>query len=182
MLSEKKDFLINWFKDLEQDDLLLSYKGDFDQRLVTPMWSYIEEKLDIEAHNLFLKSRLLSVIVECLQNICHHGEKIDNSKTTQGIFMIGKTQNEFITATGNFILNHYVESLKKLLDNINDMGKEGVKKRFKEVLKESKSSDHGGGLGFLDIARKSERKFEYHFHPVDKKYSFFSFQVKITIR
>ncbi|MBW8051455.1 MAG: hypothetical protein FVQ77_14170 [Cytophagales bacterium] len=182
MLSEKKDFLINWFKDLEQDDLLLSYKGDFDQRLVTPMWSYIEEKLDIEAHNLFLKSRLLSVIVECLQNICNHGEKIDNSKMTQGIFMIGKNQNEFITATGNFILNHYVASLKKLLDNINDMGKEGVKKRFKEVLKESKSSDHGGGLGFLDIARKSERKFEYHFHPVDKKYSFFSFQVKITIR
>ena len=179
MLSEKKDFLINWFNDLEQANLLLSYKGDFDQRLVTAMWSYIEEKLGIDEHNLFLKSRLISVIVECLQNICKHGEKIDNSKMTQGIFMIGKTKNEFIAATGNFILNHYVEPLKKLLDNINDMGKKGVKERFKEVLNESKSSDYAGGLGFLDMARKSERKFEYYFHPVDKQYSFFSFQVKI---
>lgn len=179
MLEIKENFLIDWFNDLERNNLLILYKGEFHQSFVTSMLSYIDQKFGIRKDQLFVKSRLISVIVECLQNVCKHGEKISDFRFTQGIFMVSRAKNVFIAATGNFILNSHIETFKEFLDDINDLEKEDIKKRFKKVLKESNQTKNKGGLGILTIAKKTRGKFEYKFQPVDEKYSFFSFQVNI---
>jgi hypothetical protein len=38
----------------------------------------------------------------------------------------------------------------------------------------------GGGLGMIDIARKTGQKLNFDFAPVDDKYSFFSLNIKIS--
>ena len=38
----------------------------------------------------------------------------------------------------------------------------------------------GGGLGMVDIARKTGDKLNFNFLPVDDQYSFFSLNIKIS--
>ena len=38
----------------------------------------------------------------------------------------------------------------------------------------------GGGLGMIDIARKTGQKLEYDFLKVDDKFSFFTLNIKVS--
>ena len=42
------------------------------------------------------------------------------------------------------------------------------------------SAKGGGGLGMIDIARKSGKKLDYKFDPVDDQFSFFSLNIKVA--
>ena len=56
-----------------------------------------------------------------------------------------------------------------------------LKSYYKEVLNNGEmSAKGGGGLGMIDIARKSGRKLEYRFDPIDDSFSFFSLHVKVA--
>jgi hypothetical protein len=41
------------------------------------------------------------------------------------------------------------------------------------------SEKGGGGLGLIDIAKKSRNKLQYSFREIDEDYSFFTLTVKI---
>jgi hypothetical protein len=63
---------------------------------------------------------------------------------------------------------------------VNVLDKDGLKMLYKEVLSNEERSDKGGGgLGIIDIARKSRQKLVYDFMDVDDQYSFFSLYIKI---
>ena len=58
--------------------------------------------------------------------------------------------------------------------------KDGLKMLYKEVLNnEERTEKGGGGLGIIDIARKSKQKLVYDFMDIDDQYSFFSLYIKI---
>ena len=74
-----------------------------------------------------------------------------------------------------------IDSLKNRLERINAMSREDLKTYYKEVLSNGVMSEKGGGgLGMIDIARKSGSKLEFVFSPVDEKYSFFSLSIKVV--
>jgi hypothetical protein len=61
------------------------------------------------------------------------------------------------------------------------MSKEELKTYYKEVLSNGVMSEKGGGgLGMIDIARKSGSKLDYKFSVVDEKFSFFSLSIKVV--
>ncbi len=95
--------------------------------------------------------------------------------------MIGKQNDGYTIVTGNFVPRKDVDGLKKRIDEINAMSKEELKAYYKKVLNNGELSDKGGGgLGIIDIARKSGERLDYEFLPLDKVSSFFSLNIKIT--
>jgi hypothetical protein len=61
------------------------------------------------------------------------------------------------------------------------MSKDELKEYYKEILNNDEFSDKGGGgLGMIDIARKSGQKLNFNFIEVDNQYSFFSLSIKIA--
>jgi hypothetical protein len=79
------------------------------------------------------------------------------------------------------MLTKNVENLKSKLIRINGMTKEELKEYYKEVLNNDEfSSKGGGGLGMIDIARKSGQKLNFQFVPVDNNFTFFSLNIKIA--
>ena len=67
-----------------------------------------------------------------------------------------------------------LEELTEMLDHINSLDKDGLKELYKNQMKEGRLSEKGGaGLGFIDIARKTGNKLEFHFLPIDEGSSFF---------
>lgn len=162
---------------------MLSFKGNITSDLLTSVLQIMESKMDNLEEPPKLKKKVYNVLVECLQNLYHHTEDlyVNNEKVRTAIFMIAKEDNEYNIVTGNYLNNENIEELKNKLDKINSMTKEELKEYYKEVLANGEISlKGGGGLGMIDIARKSGRKLEYDFIPVDDKCSFFSLSIKVA--
>jgi len=180
--------IYDFYDKMERNKIMLSFKGDITSELLTSILQIMESKLDNLQEEPKVKKKVYNVLVECLQNLYHHMDEVSptasetNGKISRSaIFMIGKTGSEYTIITGNYILAEHVNNLKARLDKVNSMTKEELKEYYKEILNNDEFSlKGGGGLGMIDIARKSGQKLNYSFLPVDDKFSFFSLNIKIS--
>jgi hypothetical protein len=94
--------------------------------------------------------------------------------------MVAKNVTGYSIITGNFVEQSDVGELKGRLEEINSMDKDEIKELYKSVLADGKMSEKGGGgLGMIDIARKSGEKLDFGFIPFGEGRSFFSLNVKV---
>ena len=169
---------------MEKGNIMLSFKGEVTSDLLTSILQIMESKMETLDEPPKIKKKVYNILVECLQNLYHHIDEDDPQtimKENSALFMIRKEEGEYSIMTGNFIAIENVDLLKQRLDRINDMDKDELKHYYKEVLNNGEmSAKGGGGLGMIDIARKSGKKLDYNFDPVDDHYSFFSLNIKVA--
>jgi len=169
----------DFFEKMEREDIMLSFKGEVTSDLLSSILQIMESKLDHLAEHPKVKKKVFNVLVECLQNLYHHTDNSDND--SMAIFMVSKSDEAYSVITGNYIANENVEHLKGKLEQINKMDSSELKDFYRSVLNNGEMSDKGGGgLGMIDIARKSGQKLNYDFQEVDDDNSFFSLNVKIS--
>ena len=71
--------------------------------------------------------------------------------------------------------------LQERIDYINSLTRDELKQYYKEILNNGEiSGKGGGGLGFIDIAKKSGEKLVYTIRELDNNYSFFTLTVRIS--
>ncbi len=178
--------IFDFYDKMERNNILLSFKGNITSELLTSILQIMESKMENLQEEPKVKKKVYNVLVECLQNLYHH---LDVKATgadpcevpKSAIFMIGKVDNQYTIVTGNYIHNKNVDFLKGRLDEINLMSKDELKTFYKSILNNGEMSvKGGGGLGMIDIARKSGQKLSYSFVPVDDVSHFFSLNVKIS--
>jgi len=170
---------------MEDGNIMLSFKGEVTSDLLTSILQIMESKMEVLDESPKIKKKVYNILVECLQNLYHHIDEDDTltaANEKSALFMIRKSdEGEYSIMTGNYIANENVNYLKSKLDKINSMDKEELKDYYKEVLNNGEmSAKGGGGLGMIDIARKSGKKLDYSFVNIDTKFSFFSLIVNIA--
>src|ERR1044071_4206316 len=176
----------NIYDKMEKNNILLSFKGDITSELLTSILQIMENKMDNMQEEPKMKKKVYNVLVECLQNLYHHLDEVadahaDSEKIRSAIFTIGKVDNKYTIITGNYILNENILGLRNRLDEVNSLNKEELKEYYKRVLNNGEMSlKGGGGLGMIDIARKTGEKLEYNFLEIDNKVSFFTLNIKIS--
>ncbi len=175
--------IYEFYKKMESNYIMLSFKGDVTSEMLTSMLQIMETKLDNLGEENKVKRKVYNVLVECLQNLYHHRDEMKSTgidEESAAIFMIGRDDTHYNIVTGNYILSDRIPKLKSRIDQVNTLDKEGLKTLYKEVLNNDERSEKGGGgLGIIDIARKSKQKLVYDFMDVDERYSFFSLYIKI---
>jgi hypothetical protein len=173
------------YKQLEERNVILSFKGMMTSDLLTTILQIMESKMDKLEERPKIRKKVFNVLVECLQNLYHHiDEDIDDKATPQdernSLFMIARENNAYIITTGNYIRPLDAPVLEEKLDTINSMSKDELKAYYKQVLNEGTMSDKGtAGLGMIDIARKSGRKLDYNLKNISENLTFFSLSVRI---
>lgn len=176
--------IYDFYDKMERNHILLSFKGDITSELLTSILQIMESKLENLQEEPKVKKKVYNVLVECLQNLYHHMDEVDmtqSDKTRSAIFMIGKLDSKYTIITGNYIRAENVSGLDARLKEINTMTPEQLKEYYKKVLANGEmSAKGGGGLGMIDIARKTGEKLNFAFMPIDDKYSFFSLNIKIS--
>lgn len=173
------------YERMQDNNIMLSFKGEVSFDLVKSVLDIIEGRLERIEENAKTKKKVFNVLVECLQNLVHHIESteaeltgIDQGRTA--LLMIWVDPSAYHVATGNYILKENVDKLDDWLKEINSNSREELRGLYKQVLNNGMFSQKGGGgLGFIDIARKSGQKLDYVFQDVDESYSFFSFEINI---
>lgn len=173
------------YERMQDNNIMLSFKGEVSFDLVKSVLDIIEGRLEKIEDNPKIKRKVFNILVECLQNLGHHvessGPTIDEEHDNTALLMIWTEQDAYRVATGNYIKNENVDRLKNWLDKINSFeDRQQLREFYQKILDNGTFSDKGGGgLGFIDIAKKSGQKLDYSFKNVDEQYSFFSFQISI---
>jgi len=175
---------------MTSNEILLSYKGDANKEVLSSMLDIIEAKLDATNVPSKLKKKLYNILVECLQNLYHHIDEGVEKDSIQGIiansaaiFMFAKSPEFFKICTGNYIPTEDVERLKNRIEHINAMEKDELKAHHKQIVNNGEISiKGGGGLGLIDMVRKSGNKLAYCFQKVNKNMYFFTLEIKLSIQ
>lgn len=170
---------------MRNNEIVLAYSGEFTQEITKSVLAMTEKNLESVGEEGNIKRKVFKVMVECLQNIVKHSEenkeKFEERKIGEAIFLIGKGEDCYNLITGNYIQTENTEIVKEKLEQVNNLDKDGLKQLYKDVIKNGQISDKGGaGLGFIDMARKSENKLEYNFIDENNGFSFFVLQTKIN--
>ena len=171
-----------WYDSLNKTNMLLMFKGDFNQDLINSIVLLIERLPTISDETAVFKTRMSVAIIECLQNICRHGEDYgDNINMKPGILLISKEEDKYVIGIGNPVLTSKVKDLHEYLKKVSNLNQEELKDFHKKVLVNSELyGKHGADLGLINLARKSSNKFKFDFREMDNKYTFFSFELYIS--
>lgn len=180
--------IFDFYDKMERNNIMLSFKGDISSELLTSILQIMESKMENLDESPKMRKKVYNVLVECLQNLYHHMDEVpapESADTDEhirsAIFMIGKVEDQYRIITGNYMYTENVEMLKNRIDTVNSMDRDQLKLYYKEILNNGEmSSKGGGGLGMIDIARKSGQKLDYNFMSVDNKCSFFTLNIKIS--
>lgn len=182
-----KDRIYDVYDALERQRVLLSFKGDLSPELVSALLGLVERKMAIIEKDAKARKRVFNVVMECLQNLYHHNKRpetaISASGSTgpHGVVMIAQLEDGYSVLTGNYMEGGAVDKMKDHLDRINGMSPEELRELYRATLNDGKYGAHGGGgLGMIDIARKSGGKLEYGFVPFNTDSAFFSLNVNVT--
>ena len=182
------DRIHDLYDEMERHRVMLSFKGELSPDLITVVLGLVERKLNVIEPEPKARKRVFNVVMECLQNLYHHnanlkadGDDVKTTKDPHGVVMIAHADKGYSVLTGNFMAGSDVERLKAHLDRINALEPDGIRELYKEKLADGQYSvNGGGGLGMIDIARKSGAKLEYGFVPYDADSAFFSLNVNVT--
>lgn len=177
------DFLNRCYASMRKGDIIIAYKGSINAEIIADTLSLVEAKLYDEMEQSLTRKKVYNVLVECLQNLFHHVDSVPgvNNEDNFGVFILSKTDVGFRVSTGNMVNGQKKEILKQKIDKINSLDKEELKEFYKFVLNNQMFSDKGGGgLGLIDIARKTGNKLEYTFTPFNESFDFFTLSATIN--
>jgi len=176
----------NYINSQELGEIILHHKGEVSSDLINSVLDLIEKKMLAYNEHPKLKKKVYNVLVESLQNLFHHVDSApkgisDSISEKFGLLVISKAKGNYRIITGNFILNDKIEKLEEKIKRINRSSAEEIKELYKFILNHQKISEKGGGgLGLVDIARKTGNKLGYKFEEFDKMQSFFYLDILIN--
>ncbi len=173
-----------WHNDMCSGNVIANHKGSISTDLITKTLVYVENLLLEKEENKKIRKKIYNILVEALQNLFHHALDInsnsDASKEDKFAMFALKKDTNYSFLSGNYVFTKNVQILKDRLDQINRLNPQQLKTLYQLILNNDEFSDKGGGgLGFVDIARKAKSKYEYEFHKLRDDVYFFSLKVVI---
>jgi hypothetical protein len=178
------EFIYDFYKSMKAHEISLVYEGEITHQITKAFTTMAETNMLKGEESNSVQKKVFHVMVECLQNISKHADvpRFENDVfASRGLFMVSKGDNNYHVTTGNIVENDKIEELTTMLDHINSLDKDGLKALHKEQMQKGSLSEKGGaGLGFIDIARKTGNKLDYHLLPVDGLTHFFVLTSTIT--
>lgn len=182
--NEFLEYVYEIHNTLEENKVLLVYEGEITHQITKAFTSLTETNMELEQESSATQKKVFHVMVECLQNVGKHADNIegeDSTKDGRGIFLLSKNDDDYFITTGNILQIDRVPSMEEVLEKINSLDREGLKKLYKLQIKEGRLSHKGGaGLGFIDIAKKTGNPLHYSFKPINENFSYFVLCCKIS--
>ena len=176
----------NYFSDQSNGNIILFYKGNVDSDVINHVLDTVEDKMMDVNEQSKLRKKVYNVLVESLQNLYHHVDKVpddfeDQTSEKFGLLVVKKVEDGYKIITGNFVHAENIEKLEEKIKRINRSSRDEIKELYKFILNHQRISPKGGGgLGLVDIVRKTGNKLEYAFKVYNDKYSFFYLDILVN--
>jgi hypothetical protein len=165
--------LENLVSDLDIRGAVLYFKGNVDSEVINKALDLVEGKLFATRENPRVRKKVYNVLVESLQNMYHHADLIPRGYHASrpdkfGLVVMEKLNRGYRVTTCNFVAALRVRELEEKLTRINRSTAEEIKELYKDILNHQEITEKGlGGLGLLDIARKTGHRLDFRFRKYD---------------
>lgn len=176
-----------WHLQKQVGDKVIDFVGEINPEIISSTLEQIESYFDTMDVKGSVRKKVYNVVVECFQNLFHHSdvapsEFVDGvSYSKFGTLMVVKDGTFYRITTGNFIKSDKQLMLKDRIDQLNSLSDLEIKTLYRDILSNDEYSNKGGGgLGMLDIVRKTGNKLEYQFFPASSGHLFFTMDVYIS--
>lgn len=184
MLAES---MLRFRRILEEDGVILCYSGIVTEGVLLSVANSLKDKLTLEKADKTTARSLFSIFVEQVQNVIRYSVERNGSDAhdrsfdlAYGLVTVGKVDDNYFVACANLVKKKDVPRLETDLFRIQSMDKDALKILYKQILKdEVPEHSKGAGVGFVDIARKSSRGFEFDFLDFDVDHSFFALKAYV---
>ena len=175
----------NYFSEKPDEDVILFYKGNIDSDIINHVLDTVEDKLVEGNEQSKLRKKVYNVLVESLQNLFHHVDRVPEDFEDQserfGLLVVKKIDEGYRIITGNFVHSDNIQKLEEKIKRINRSSQEEIKELYKFILNHQRiSAKGGGGLGLVDIARKTGHRLDYSFKEYNDAYSFFYLDILVN--
>lgn len=172
---------------LANKGILFCYSGYLTEDVLSGIGQAIRVKMELEEADKSVARSVFSLFVEQVQNVIRYSAEKEELLTGPskkelrfGVLTVGCKDDVFFVSCSNLIEEKDVARLGKNLAHIQQLDDQGLKKLYKETLKgETPEGSKGAGVGFIDIARRAKKGFEFDFIPVKDDRSYFSIKAYV---
>jgi len=179
--QNKFSFSLYEYHNLFNQNILMSYKGPIDERVMSVIGDNIDVLL---VDNPTASKKIFKIFMELAQNVWLYStekSRLSNDKTIgTGTIVIGEFGNFYTFITGNVVNNEDIFPVIEKCEIINSLDRESLREYKREQRKLAKFSDKAGGnIGLIQVALTAEGPLDIELTPVDDETSFFSIAVKV---
>lgn len=168
---------------LYKEDIIFTFSGAISYNVLSAISLSIKDELSNLESGGKQQFNVYYVLIELVQNIINYSVRRDqNSGNGYGTcFVIHHAKSEeFKVCSGNVVSNEQAQKIKNKIEKINSFDEVELKAYYKETRRSGRDMhDKGGGLGFIEIARKSKGKLNYRIEKIDSDKSYFEINVNI---
>ncbi len=170
----------------QNENIIFELKGLISQDILVGFVELIKDKIFFKSQKNLITRKIFSIFIELFQNIVKHSaceinQFYKKEGIGDGIIILKSNGKHYTISSGNYIKKENIAKLTYIIDKINSLDKQELKKFYKECLKKNRTrNNNNSGVGLIDIARKSENSIEYNIISVSKALSFCEIHIKIN--
>ncbi len=180
-IDDKYDFSLYEYHNLLQQNILVSYKGPIDERIMTVIGENIELVTDDGSDKA--KSKIFKIFMELAQNVWLYSAEscktASGRKLGMGTLVIGEFGDSYTFVTGNVVRNSDIEPVIEKCEIINSLDRDSLREYRREQRRLGGDKKNSGNIGLIQVALTAESPLDIELTPVSDDESFFSIAVKI---
>ncbi|HAS43264.1 MAG TPA: hypothetical protein DCS93_22480 [Microscillaceae bacterium] len=177
-MSEKFN-VFEFYSQIEQENILLSYKGPVTDFLLTEFSNDIRAQLKDERK---AGKKVFAIFMELAQNVLYYSTEIDgfDGNDKVGILAVSQIGDAYTVMTGNMVPAEIVPKLVAKCEKINSLDRDSLR-AYKRELRDSPphTGSKGAGIGLVQVALTANNHLDAHMEQVDDDHYMFLLTVKV---
>lgn len=184
--------MLEYYNMLMGKNISIIYSGPIWADGVEGIGQTLKQRLAFDELPLSSSKAVFSVFVEQMNNMLMYSAEKEQFRASEdklmdiskGVFVLGAKDKTYFVQTGNVIKAESVELIKSRIAHLNTLDKAGLRKYYKEQIKNENTNPEskGAGIGLIEIARRASSPIEYDFKPYGVGLTFFTMFVTIGQR
>lgn len=168
------------YHNIFEGNVLLSYKGPWDEHIVFSMGNYIKVILK---NNASVSKKIFKIFMELAQNVSFYSAEYnkleENKKIGIGSLVILEENDNYHFYSGNVVNNVDIIPIIDKCDVINSLDREELRE-FKRKQRQLPRSEFGGAnIGLIQIALTADNPIDIKLTPITEEKSYFSIGVLV---
>jgi hypothetical protein len=159
--SEELEVIKKIIKNVQEDNMFLLYKGDFEREILDHIEQILERNLDSQKDSLATKIKLYHAAAITMHKIGTYSHGMNDK--SNGMLFFGRNHEGYLINATFPLLEEKKVFLNEILSEIKNSSKEELNTSYREQLKvSSKENIQTPGLGFTQLALIA-KSWDYEF-------------------
>jgi hypothetical protein len=160
-------------------ETILDFKGDLTFSTIGRLLTLLKHKMVEKDIKIGIYKRILSVMIEALENIYKYSDQYYNNpdilKKFTPSFTLNRIDQKYVIKTTNPIKKIDIPVLREKIDLVNNKSPEDLRLLYRQTIMNGKFTEKGGaGLGLIEMAKITNNSIGYSFESISNDFSLYS--------